>query len=109
MASGFSVQPEKFEEAAEGLQSHGENLGSVWESFKGQVESISEASGGDEIGGLIMEIHDVILGAFDESIAACTEEFSNAGTDLKEWATAHLEADEAAVKDFQQFLEGLGG
>ena len=109
MASGFDVQPEKFEEAAEGLQSQGESLGAVWEGFKGQVESITEASGGDEIGGLIMEIHNVILGAFDESITVCADELANAGTDLKEWATAHLEADEAATKAFKELLNGLGG
>ncbi|MCC3762679.1 hypothetical protein K3N28_06300 [Glycomyces sp. TRM65418] len=109
MAPGFDVQPEKFEEAASGLQSRGEDLGAVWESFKGQVESITEASGGDEIGGLIMEIHNVILGAFDESITVCADELANAGADLKEWATAHVEADESAAKIFEELLNGLGG
>ncbi|MQM25849.1 hypothetical protein [Glycomyces albidus] len=109
MAAGFSVQPEKFEEAAEGLQSHGQDLAAVWEGFKGQVESITEASGGDEIGGLIMEIHNVILGAFEESITVCADELANAGADLKEWATAHAEGDEAVAKIFQQLLDGLGG
>lgn len=109
MGSGFAVQPEKFEEAAAGLQSHGEDLGAVWEGFKGQVEAISEASGGDEIGGLIMEIHNVILGAFDESITVCADELANAGADLKEWATAHLESDEAAAKIFEDLLNSLGG
>lgn len=108
MAAGFEVHPEKFEEAAAGLQSHGENLSSVWDGFKGQVESISEASGGDEIGGLIMEIHNVILGAFDESITVCADELANAGTDLKEWATAHIEGDDEVAKVFQQLLDGLG-
>jgi hypothetical protein len=109
MGSGFAVEPEKFEDAAAGLQSHGESLSAVWEGFKGQVESISEASGGDEIGGLIMEIHDVILGAFDESITVCADELANAGADLKEWATAHLEADESAAKIFEELLNGLDG
>jgi len=108
MASGFSVQPEKFEEAAAGLQSHGEALAAVWEEFKGQVESITEASGGDEIGGLIMEIHNVIQGAFEESILVCADELANAGADLKEWATAHSEADDAVATAFGQLLDGLG-
>jgi hypothetical protein len=108
MAGGFSVQPERFEEAASGLQSHGESFAGVWEGFKGQVELITEASGGDEIGGLIMEIHNVILGAFDESITVCADELANAGADLKEWATSHTEADEAAAQIFGQLLDGLG-
>jgi hypothetical protein len=56
-----------------------------------------------------MEIHNVILGAFDESITVCAEELANAGSDLKEWATAHLESDEATAKIFEDLLSGLGG
>lgn len=105
---GFSVNPDQFDSAGSGFQANSTDLQDVWQSFMDKVSSASDAAGSDEIGGIIGEIHQVIVDAFDESITACVDELVAAGEDVKEWAASHLESDEETAQIFEDLLGELG-
>lgn len=105
----LSIDPDLLESISQGLGVSGEDLAGVWQAFREKVSSsAAEGAGGDELGGIIGEIHNVIVEIFDESVTSVIEEFSDAGADVQEWAAGHREADEAARAEFERTLGELG-
>jgi L-lactate utilization protein LutB len=105
----LSITPEVLESVSQGLGVSAEDLTSMWQGFREQIASqASEGAGNDEIGGIIGEIHNVIVEAFDESINSVIEELTEAGADVQEWAADHRDADEAIRAVFDQLRGELG-
>ncbi|MDA1361626.1 hypothetical protein O1R50_18505 [Glycomyces luteolus] len=105
----LSIDPDLLDTVAQGLGVSAEDLASVWQSFRERIApQAAEGAGGDEIGGIIGEIHNVIVEIFDESVNSVIEEFSEAGADVQEWATGHRDADENIRAIFEQLSGELG-
>lgn len=103
------IDPDMLDTIAQGLGVSAEDLSGVWQSFREKVAaSAAEGAGADELGGIIGEIHNVIVEIFDESVNSVVEEFTDAGADVQEWATGHRAADEDTKAVFEQLLGELG-
>ncbi len=105
----LEIDPDQFDGAGQGFAGDAEQLLSIWQSFRDTVSAAAaEGAGGDEIGGIIGEIHAAIVEAFDETMNSLAEEMTEAGVDVQEWAAAHREADQAAMTEFTRLAGELG-
>jgi len=105
----FDITPEVLDGVGQGLGVSAEELTAMWQEFRDRIASqATEGAGNDEIGGIIGEIHNVIVEGFEESMTSVAEELTEAGGDVQEWATAHRESDDAIKTIFEQLLGDLG-
>lgn len=109
MTGSMSIDPDVLAEVQTQLSAIGADFGTIAEDFVSKMEGLSEAYGGDEVGGLILAIHQEVLTAFQECL-------QDAGADIDAVAglvgdigatTRDLDEDIAGV--FNNLLGELGG
>lgn len=109
MAGDLDMNPDVLAEIQGRLNTIGGDVDALAESFVAKMEELSEAYGGDEVGGLILAIHQEVLAAFQECLQDAGADIDAVGTMLGEVGAVTRELDEEIAGIFNGLLGELGG
>lgn len=109
MAGGMQIDPDALEEIGTRLGALGGEFAAIAQDFVSTMEGLSEAYGSDETGGLILEIHNEILAAFQECLQDAGADIEGVAAELAEVGTVTRELDDAIAAAFNEVLGELGG
>ena len=107
--SELRIEPEQLEKAGKGIEGTAEQFTAVLEQFRSTIEGVGEAAGGDEIGGLIGDAHQAVYDAAMECFQEAAQSMTDAGFDVRDFATQHLAVDDEVAQIFGKLQGELGG
>jgi hypothetical protein len=105
----LQIDPESLDSAGQSVGGSADRFFAALEQFKAKIEGIGNASGGDEIGGLIGAAHDEVFAMAMECFQIAAEEIAEAGADIRDFAVQHQTADDETAKVFNDLLSQLEG
>lgn len=108
MAGAMDMDPDVLAEIQTQLTAVGGDFGTLAEDFVAKMEALSEAYGGDEVGGLILAIHQEVLTAFQECLNDAGADIDAVGTMLGEVGAVTRELDDEVAGIFNELLGELG-
>lgn len=108
MAGTVDMDPDILSEIQTRLTAIGGDVGTLAETFVAKMEALSEAYGGDEVGGLILAIHQEVLTAFQECLQDAGADIDAVGTMLGEVGAVTRELDDEVAGIFNELLGELG-
>ncbi|MDN3241133.1 hypothetical protein [Glycomyces tritici] len=108
MAGSIDMDPDLLAEIQAQLTAIGGDFNTLAEDFVAKMEALSEAYGGDEVGGLILGIHQEVLTAFQQCIQDAGADIDVVGTMLGEVGTITRELDDEVAGIFNELLGELG-
>ncbi|MBY8851927.1 hypothetical protein [Saccharothrix longispora] len=108
MSGEFSVNAEAIGGSAQRILGAGEDLAGEVASFRGQVDALADAFGGDDLGSVLGMIYQVISEAAFESFTDNAEGLGEVGRTLQSMSDDYsvVETDNGDV--FRQLMGGLG-
>jgi hypothetical protein len=108
VAGGMDIDPDVLAEIQGQLNTIGGDVNTLAETFVGKMEALSEAYGGDEVGGLILAIHQEVLTAFQQCLQDAGADIDAVGTMLGEIGAVTGELDDEIAGIFNELLGNLG-
>ncbi|MFG3341662.1 hypothetical protein [Glycomyces sp. NPDC048151] len=108
MAGSIDMDPDLLAEIQTQLTTVGDDFNTIAENFVGKMEALSEAYGGDEVGGLILGIHQEVLTAFQQCLQDAGADIDAVGSILGEVGTVTRELDDEVAGIFNELLGDLG-
>jgi uncharacterized protein YukE len=105
--SGMDVNAEMIGETAQGIQGAGDSLAGDVASFRGQVEGLADAFGGDDLGSVLGMIYQIIAEAAFESFEDNADGLGEIGRNLQGMADDYTTAETANNDLFKQLMGGL--
>lgn len=107
MANGMQIDPDLLEQIGTQLGAQGGELIAIAEEFVAAMEGMADAYGSDDTGGLIMEIHQEILEAFQGCIQDVGSDIETVATELAGVGTLTRELDDAIASAFNEMLDEM--
>jgi len=107
--SQLDIDPEGLDSSGSQIEGVAERFFSALEQFSAKIEGFSDASGGDEIGGLIGMAHQEVFAAAQECFTEAAQSIADAGADLRDFAKQHTDVDDEIAAIFTQLGSDLGG
>jgi hypothetical protein len=105
----MDIDPDMLADIQTRLSAVGADFGTIAESFVAKMEDLSEAYGGDEVGGLILAIHQEVLTAFQECLQDAGSDIDAAAATLGDVGALTRELDDGVAQIFNELLGELGG
>ncbi|HEU5130399.1 MAG TPA: hypothetical protein VFU12_20640 [Glycomyces sp.] len=109
MAGSVEIDPAVLEEVKTSLSAAGSEFAVIAEDLVATMEGLAEAYGSDEVGGLIMEIHQEILMAFQECLQDAGADIEDVAATLGDVGAITQEIDDVIASEFEHLLGQLGG
>ncbi|MQM28905.1 WXG100 family type VII secretion target [Glycomyces albidus] len=107
--SELQIDPDQLDKAGTGIEGASEQLAQALEEFRATIEGIGDAAGGDEIGGLIGDAHQLIYESAMETFEDAVQSLADAGFDVRDFGVQHQAADDAIAKLFAGLQGEIGG
>ncbi|WP_335991509.1 hypothetical protein [Glycomyces sp. MUSA5-2] len=107
--AGLQIDPEGLDSAGQAIEAVAESFFAAVNSFSSSIEGVTEACGSDEIGGLIQQAHTEVFEWAKECFEEAAQELADAGFDVRDFAKQHLDNDDAIAQIFTQFSSEMGG
>lgn len=108
MSGQFSVDAGMIGGSAQQILGTGESLAGEVASFRGQVDALAGAFGGDDLGSVLGMIYQVISEAAFESFADNAEGLGEIGRTLQGMAEDYSTTDTGNDEMFRNLMGGLG-
>jgi hypothetical protein len=108
VAGSIDMDPDILAEIQTQLSAIGGDFGSIAEAFVAKMEGLAEAYGGDEVGGLILAIHQEVLTAFQECLQDAGADIDAVASTLGDVGAMTRELDDEVAGIFNQLLGDLG-
>lgn len=109
MAGSMDIDPDVLADIQTRLSAIGADFGGIAEDFVAKMEGLSEAYGGDEVGGLILAIHQEVLTAFQECLQDAGADIDAVASTLGDVGALTRELDDGVAQIFNELLADLGG
>lgn len=109
MAGSVDIDPDLLADVQSRLSAVGADFGTLAEDFVARMEGLSEAYGGDEVGGLILAIHQEVLTAFQECLQDAGADIDAVAATLGDVGAVFQELDDGVAGIFNELLGELGG
>ncbi|WP_205328514.1 hypothetical protein [Glycomyces sp. YM15] len=107
--TNLQIDPDSLDGAGQALEAVAESFFAAVDRFAGSIEGVTAACGGDEIGGLIEQAHTEVFEWARECFQDAAQGIADAGFDVRDFATQHLNADNEIAQIFTQLSSELGG
>ncbi|GGP51837.1 WXG100 family type VII secretion target [Saccharothrix coeruleofusca] len=108
MFKQMNVNAAAIGESAQQILSTGDALAGEVAAFRGQVDALADAFGGDDLGSALATIYQVVSEAAFESFTDNAEGLSEVGRTLQAMADDYSTAETANSDSFRQLMGGLG-
>ncbi|HVK23797.1 MAG TPA: hypothetical protein VM677_20775 [Actinokineospora sp.] len=108
MSGEMYVHAEAIGGSAKQILGTGEALAAGVESFRGQVDALADAFGGDDLGSVLGMIYQVISEAAFESFTDNVDGLDEIGNNLQSMADDYTTVETANTGFFQQLTGDLG-
>lgn len=105
----LQIDPEGLDRAGQSIEGTAERFFAAVDRFASSIEGVTEACGGDEIGGLIEQAHTEVFAWAKECFQEAAQSMADAGFDVRDFATQHLNADNEIAQAFIQLASELDG
>jgi uncharacterized protein YukE len=108
MFSEMGVYTDVISGSAQQILGTGQALAAEVDSFRGQVDALADAFGGDDLGSVLGMIYQVISEAAFESFDDNVDGLNEIGRNLQSMAEDYTTVESANCDVFQKLQEGLG-
>ena len=105
----LQINPDGLDQAGQSIEETAERFFAAVDQFASSIEGVAEACGSDEIGGLIEQAHTEVFEWAKECFNEAAQSMADAGLDVRDFATQHLNADNEIAQAFIQLSSNLDG